>query len=68
MPVSDADLPDGSEKGEFCGFCMVHDEFVADRDDVKNKIADRIEKDSGKSRDEALKEAEETMSNLKRWQ
>ena len=39
-----------------------------DRDDVKNKIADRIEKDSGKSRDEALKEAEETMSNLKRWQ
>jgi hypothetical protein len=68
MPVSDADLPDGSEKGEFCGFCMVHDEFVADRDDVKNKIADRIEKDSGKSRDEALKEAEETMSTLKRWQ
>ena len=47
---------------------MVHDAFVADRDEVIKRLADMIEKDSGKSREDAEKEAEETLSTLKRWQ
>jgi transcription initiation factor TFIIIB Brf1 subunit/transcription initiation factor TFIIB len=68
VPMSEEDMSDGSERGEFCHFCMVHDEFVSDRDAVKNKIADKIVEETGKSREEALKDAEDTMSKLKRWQ
>ena len=67
VPVNEEDWPEGSEHGDFCHFCMVHDEFVADRDDAKKRLADKIQKDSGKSRDEAEKEAESTMSTLERW-
>ena len=68
LPINAEDWPEGSERGEFCQFCMVHDQFVADRGEVKKRVADMIEKDSGKSREDAEKEAEETLSKLKRWQ
>jgi hypothetical protein len=68
IPVDMADWPDESERGEFCHFCMVHDEFVANRDDVKKRLTEQIQKDTGKSSEDAGKEAEETMSKLKRWQ
>lgn len=68
MPVGDEDMVEGSEKGDFCHMCMVHSEFVADKEQVKSRIADTIQKDTGKSRAEAEMEAEETMGKLKRWQ
>lgn len=68
LPMREEDMPEGSEKGEFCHFCMVHDEFVTDRTEVRDKLIERIQEDTGKPREEAEKEAEETMSRLKRWQ
>lgn len=68
MPVSPDEMVEGSEQGDFCHMCMVHDEFVADRAEVKNRIADNIEQETGKPRSEAEIEAEDVMSKLKRWQ
>jgi len=66
-PVNEDDMVEGSEKGDFCHFCMVHDEFVADREQVQGKIADQIQEMTGKSREDALADAEYQMSTLKRW-
>jgi Putative zinc ribbon domain len=68
MPMGPEDYPEGSEKGDFCQFCMVHEEFVSDREEVKSKMADAIQEQTGKSRAESLNLAEEKMSALKRWQ
>lgn len=68
LPTNKEDWPDENENADFCHFCMVHEEFVADRQNVKDRLAEQIQKDSGKSREEAEQEAEETMSKLKRWQ
>ncbi len=67
VPMNPEDYAEGSEKGDFCSFCMVHSEFVADRDAVKARIAERIQEMTGKSRDEAEAEAEDTMNGLNRW-
>jgi hypothetical protein len=67
-PIGEKDIVEGSEKGDFCHMCMVHNEFVADKDEVKNRVADRIQKDTGKSREEAEAEAYDMMGSLKRWQ
>lgn len=68
LPVDPEDYVEGSEQGDFCHFCMVHGEFVADRAEVKEKIAERLQESGDITRDEALAQAEETMSSLKRWQ
>jgi len=68
VPVSEKDMVEGSEQGDFCHMCMVHNEFIVDKDQAKSMLADQIQKDSGKSREDAEKEATETMSKLKRWQ
>ncbi|MHB8895355.1 MAG: zinc ribbon domain-containing protein [Candidatus Geothermincolia bacterium] len=68
IPVTEEDMVEGSERGDFCHMCMVHDEFVADRSQVKSRLADSIQKDTGKSRADAEAEAEKTMAGLKRWQ
>lgn len=67
MPMTDEDWPEGSEKGDFCHYCMVHDEFVTDRDEVKARMTDALHERMGGSREEAEKLAEESMSKLKRW-
>jgi hypothetical protein len=63
-PVNPEDFAGGSEKGDFCSFCMVH----PGRDEVKAKIADRIQEETGKSRAESEQAAGETMKDLPRWQ
>jgi CRISPR/Cas system-associated protein Cas10 (large subunit of type III CRISPR-Cas system) len=63
VPVKPEDFAEGSEKGDFCSFCVVH----SDRDAVKAKIADRIQDTAGKSREQAEAEAEDTMRGLNRW-
>ena len=68
MPMNPEDYAEGSEKGDYCSFCMVHGEFTADKDEVKSKVADKIQEMSGKPRQEAEESAEETMKGLKRWQ
>jgi hypothetical protein len=67
LPMDSEDWPEESERGDFCHYCMVHDEFVADRADVKHRLTEQIAGDTGKSRQEAEAAAEETMSKLKRW-
>jgi Putative zinc ribbon domain len=67
VPMKPEDYAGGSEEGDFCSFCMVHNEFAADREAVKTRIADRIQETSGKSRGEAEAEAEDTMKGLDRW-
>jgi hypothetical protein len=68
MPMGPEDYVEGSEKGDFCHFCMVHEEFVSDKEKVKAKIADAIQEQTGKPREEAERLAEEKMSTLQRWQ
>lgn len=67
VPVNPEDFAEGSEKGDFCSFCMVHNEFVADRDQVKARMAARIAETTGKNREQAEAEAERVMKGLKRW-
>lgn len=67
VPVSSDEFAGGSEQGEFCSFCMVHNEFVADRDQVKARVAERIADTTGKNRQQAEAEAEERMKGLRRW-
>jgi hypothetical protein len=67
MPTSSEDYVEGSEKGDFCHYCMVHGEFTNSREEVKAKIADTIQETTGKSREEAENLAEEKMATLKRW-
>jgi hypothetical protein len=67
-PLGEDDRVEGSEKGDFCHMCMVHNEFVADKDEVKSRVADRIQKESGKPREDAEAEAYQIMSGLNRWQ
>jgi Putative zinc ribbon domain len=62
-PVNPEDFAEGSEKGDFCSFCLVH----PTRDDVQARIADRIQQETGKSRKEAEQAADETMKKLPRW-
>lgn len=57
-------LDPGSEQGQFCGFCMVH----PDRDDVLKKVAEKIECDTGQSKEECMELAEKQISPLGRWQ
>ncbi|MFH1150163.1 MAG: zinc ribbon domain-containing protein [Actinomycetota bacterium] len=68
MPMGPDDYAGGSEQGDYCSYCVVHGEYTADRENVKQKIADKIQEMSGKPRSEAESEAEQTMSGLKRWQ
>jgi hypothetical protein len=68
MPMSPEDYPEGSEKGDFCHYCMVHGEFTGTKEAVKAKIADTMQEMTGKSREEAENLAVERMSTLKRWQ
>lgn len=63
MPMSPEDYAGGSEKGDYCSFCIVH----SDKDQVKAKMAEVIEEQTGKPREEAEKLAEEKMSTLERW-
>ncbi len=67
VPIDPEDFAGGSEQGDFCSFCMVHNEFVADRDQVKARMAERIAETTGKSREQAEAAAEEEMKQLKRW-
>ena len=68
MPMNPEDYAEGSEKGDYCSFCIVHGDFTAGRDEVKAKVADKIQEMSCKSRPESEEAAEETMKGLKRWQ
>lgn len=63
-PVNPDDYAGGSEKGDYCSFCIVHPE----KSDVRAKVAEDIMEETGKQREEAEKAAEEKMSRLKRWQ
>lgn len=67
-PMSPDDYAGGSEKGDYCSFCMVHNEFAADRDQVKAKMAQTLAETRGLNKDQAEATAEEMMQNLKRWQ
>jgi Putative zinc ribbon domain len=68
MPMNPEDYAEGSEKGDYCSFCMVHGEFTAGKEEVKAKVTGKILETSGKTRQEAEAAAEETMKGLKRWQ
>ncbi|HEY5530727.1 MAG TPA: zinc ribbon domain-containing protein [Candidatus Anoxymicrobiaceae bacterium] len=67
-PVKPEDYAEGSEKGDFCSFCMVHNEFAADRDQVKAKIAQTLVETRGLNKEQADAAAEEQMARLGRWQ
>ena|GEM_PF-945659 len=68
MPLTDKDMPEGSDQGDFCHYCMSHGEFSVSKEDVRQKLAKEIVKDEGVSMDVALDMADERMNVLQRWQ
>lgn len=64
QPLTGEDYAGGSEKGDYCSFCIVH----SSKEEVVAKLADSIQQETGKSREECLQLAEKQIVDLKRWQ
>jgi len=68
MPLNDEDLPEGSEQGDFCHYCMSHGEFSLSKEEVRKKLAGEIAKSENVSMDQGFDMADERMNVLQRWQ